>query len=345
MTPESENTRPGRTPRACGDRESLSALFDGELQGDAARFALKRLGHDSDWRQTCGRWQLAGDVLRGQAAGLAPGGFAERVAQAVADETVDDPGRLEAPLAAVGTRQRSHRNWLPSAALAASVAVVALLVARPLTETTAPDSPAVAPQIAVTAPADAGAAPSRAPADAAAGLAAAAVAAVEVPRRNADRRSRAQSQRAALRARQTLTSDQAPALAVAGGSSASTPAIALAPAPSTTASDRVAAARRLAAAMTAQPWMVAGTDRIPTDLLTAAAGGVIVKDGAEGVFAAALPDGSAAAVKVMDGATRGAVPGLVVALRALVIAAPVLDELATSPVLGCGRPVGELRPR
>lgn len=235
MTPESENTRPGRTPRACGDRESLSALFDGELQGDAARFALKRLGHDSDWRQTCGRWQLAGDVLRGQAAGLAPGGFAERVAQAVADETVDDPGRLEAPLAAVGTRQRSHRNWLPSAALAASVAVVALLVARPLTETTAPDSPAVAPQIAVTAPADAGAAPSRAPADAAAGLAAAAVAAVEVPRRNADRRSRAQSQRAALRARQTLTSDQAPALAVAGGSSASTPAIALAPAPSTIA--------------------------------------------------------------------------------------------------------------
>ncbi|MEG3192084.1 sigma-E factor negative regulatory protein, partial [Lysobacter sp. D1-1-M9] len=184
MTLESENTRPDGTPRACGDRETLSALYDGELQGDAARFALKRLGHDPEWRQTCGRWQLAGDVLRGQAAGLAPSGFAERVAQAVADETADDPDRVEAPLASVGARARSHRNWLPGAALAASVAMVALFVARPLSDTAAPDSPAMSPQVAVTAPASAAEAvspePARSapssPADTAAGLAAAAVA-------------------------------------------------------------------------------------------------------------------------------------------------------------------------
>ena len=57
--------------RLTHDRETLSALFDGELRGDAARFALKRLGHDAQWRQACGRWQLYGDVLRGQATAVA----------------------------------------------------------------------------------------------------------------------------------------------------------------------------------------------------------------------------------------------------------------------------------
>ena len=55
------------------DRESLSALFDGELHGDASRFALKRLGQDAEWRQACGNWQLAGDVLRGRGMAAAPG--------------------------------------------------------------------------------------------------------------------------------------------------------------------------------------------------------------------------------------------------------------------------------
>ena len=44
--------------------ETLSALFDGQLEGDAARFALRRLEHDAGWRETCGRWQLAGDQAR-----------------------------------------------------------------------------------------------------------------------------------------------------------------------------------------------------------------------------------------------------------------------------------------
>ncbi|NUO77696.1 MAG: sigma-E factor negative regulatory protein, partial [Lysobacter sp.] len=66
------------------DREALSALFDGELDGDAARFALKRLSHDEQWRRACGSWQLCGDALRGQAAGIAAPNFADRVAAAVA---------------------------------------------------------------------------------------------------------------------------------------------------------------------------------------------------------------------------------------------------------------------
>ena len=54
---------------------------------------------------------------------------------------------------------------------------------------------------------------------------------------------------------------------------------------------RAAAARRLAAACMAEPWMVAGTGRFCTDGDDAAsAAEVFVKTGAEGVFCAAFPE-------------------------------------------------------
>jgi len=99
---------------------------------------------------------------------------------------------------------------------------------------------------------------------------------------------------------------------------------------------------RTAAAMRAHPLLVGGTGRAVTELM-AGIPGLVAKDGAEGVFAAALPDGSAVAVKVADGATRAAVPVLVAGLRALGVQAEVLDRLASAPVLGGGVPVGELR--
>ena len=101
--------------------------------------------------------------------------------------------------------------------------------------------------------------------------------------------------------------------------------------------------RRIASAMTARPDLVGGTGREVTTLMTALPG-VVAKDGAEGVFAAALPDGAAVAVKVADGASRAAVPVLVAALRALGVASDALAALARPPVLGGGVPVGELRP-
>ena len=67
------------------DREALSALFDGELVGDVARFALKRLDHDQDWRGTCDRWRVIGESLRGQGA-LLPASFPARVRDAVRAE-------------------------------------------------------------------------------------------------------------------------------------------------------------------------------------------------------------------------------------------------------------------
>ena len=102
------------------------------------------------------------------------------------------------------------------------------------------------------------------------------------------------------------------------------------------------AARRVAEAMRAHPWHVGGTGRDVTRLMEGVPG-LVCKDGAEGVYAAALPDGSSAVVKIADGAARARTPVLVAALRALGCDAPVLDELATTPVLGGGHPVGEVR--
>lgn len=185
------------------DRETLSALFDGELSGDAGRFALKRLGHDEQWRDAFGRWQLCGDVLRGQATAVANGDFARRVASAIAREHA--PAVI--PSVPKATLLSGRRGWI-GGALAASVAVAALFVARPLSNGSAP----AAPDAAQAQVAEASSAPTNAGPDVpvsktpsaptpAVDLGAAAVAAAEVPRRAIERRSsRSQNQRAALRA-------------------------------------------------------------------------------------------------------------------------------------------------
>lgn len=193
------------------DMETLSALFDGELQGDAARFAIKRLGHDVRWRQALGNWQQVGDALRGQAGMPAPGDFAARVLAAVSAEPAAVAASM--PSAAASSAATSaaariptpaRRKWIGGAALAASVAMVAMFVARPFSQDAA-NTPgpaatefAAAPSAPIDGPAPGEAAPS-AP-DAAMQIGAAALAVAEVPRRAGERRSRGQSQRAALRA-------------------------------------------------------------------------------------------------------------------------------------------------
>jgi L-asparaginase II len=99
---------------------------------------------------------------------------------------------------------------------------------------------------------------------------------------------------------------------------------------------------RVAEAMRLHPELVAGVGRSATRLMTGIPG-LIAKDGAEGVYAAALGDGGAVAVKIDDGALRAAERAIVVGLRALGVSAPVLDELAEEPVPGGGVPVGAVR--
>ena len=62
---------------------------------------------------------------------------------------------------------------------------------------------------------------------------------------------------------------------------------------------------RLRDACMAHPEMVAGTDRVCTDLMRALSGQVFVKVGAEGVYTAAFPTlGLGAALKARDGNFR-----------------------------------------
>ena len=93
--------------------------------------------------------------------------------------------------------------------------------------------------------------------------------------------------------------------------------------------------------MAARPNLLGGTGRAVSEL-TAAVPGLLCKDGAEGVWAAALPDGRAFAVKVDDGAMRALGPLLCAALRHWGVDDPAIDRLASVPVLGGGVPVGEI---
>jgi L-asparaginase II len=106
--------------------------------------------------------------------------------------------------------------------------------------------------------------------------------------------------------------------------------------------------RKVADAMRAYPQWTSGTTR-PERQLMEAVPGLLLKGGAEGVDGFALADGRAGGVKIEDGAARGRVPVTVALLRALgAEAEPGADtarlaELATTPVLGGGRVVGEVR--
>ncbi|MDG4791562.1 asparaginase [Micromonospora sp. WMMD1102] len=105
-------------------------------------------------------------------------------------------------------------------------------------------------------------------------------------------------------------------------------------------------ARTVADAMRGYPEMVAGTGPEAYDTrLMAGVPGLLGKSGAEGVVAVAVPGVGAVAVKIDDGASRGLMPVLVSALRRLSVEAPVLDELAESPLHGGGEIVGAVRAR
>ncbi|MGH3320424.1 MAG: asparaginase [Streptosporangiaceae bacterium] len=99
---------------------------------------------------------------------------------------------------------------------------------------------------------------------------------------------------------------------------------------------------RVADAMRAHPVLLSGTTRDEYRLMEGVPG-LLVKGGAEGVNAFAMPDGRAGALKVADGSARAVVPVTVTALRTLGVEAPVLDDLACTPVLGGDGRVGDVR--
>jgi len=98
----------------------------------------------------------------------------------------------------------------------------------------------------------------------------------------------------------------------------------------------------VAAAVRAYPEWASGTGRDLARLVRAVPG-LLAKEGAEGVYAAALPDGRAVALKVEDGADRARLPVMVEALVHCGVPRADLAGLVPVPVLGGGQPVGELR--
>jgi L-asparaginase II len=98
-------------------------------------------------------------------------------------------------------------------------------------------------------------------------------------------------------------------------------------------------------AMRAGPLLIGGTGRAASEL-TAAVDGLLCKDGAEGVWAAALPDGRAFAVKVEDGSARALAPLLTAAIRhwgpECADGGAVVDRWSSVGVLGGGKRVGQI---
>ncbi len=110
---------------------------------------------------------------------------------------------------------------------------------------------------------------------------------------------------------------------------------------------RAGAARTLAAAMAAHPDLVDGPGTFNSRVLAAGGGRVLVKRGAEGVYAAGLPEyGLGVAVKIDDGADRAAE----VVMAALLRRIGVLDDLEMAfpaelaQYSRAGLPTGVLRP-
>jgi L-asparaginase II len=94
-------------------------------------------------------------------------------------------------------------------------------------------------------------------------------------------------------------------------------------------------------AMTGHPALVGGERRDATRLMRAVPG-LMAKGGAEGMYAAALPDGPAAAVKISDGSHRAS--GIVLAAALHAAGVDVDPAQLGEPIRGHGKPVGTCRP-
>jgi L-asparaginase II len=112
---------------------------------------------------------------------------------------------------------------------------------------------------------------------------------------------------------------------------------------------RAAACRRIAGAVAAEPYMVAGKGRHCTALMEITGRTALVKTGAEGVFCAALPEhGLGVAVKCDDGAWRASEIMITAVLRHLGVLTKEMEaqlaDLIATPVMNArGAHVGDVR--
>lgn len=130
--------------------EKLSALMDGELEGQEMTASLQELQGDPAQRQTWQHYHLIGDALRKSLPSHIDGSFASRVSQAIAEDASPVSTVVEfkpKPKLAPQPRQAISKP-LAGFALAASVAAVAYLGVGMI----AVDEQAAGPSLASTAP-------------------------------------------------------------------------------------------------------------------------------------------------------------------------------------------------
>jgi L-asparaginase II len=101
--------------------------------------------------------------------------------------------------------------------------------------------------------------------------------------------------------------------------------------------------QQVADAIRANPQWTSGTHRDEYDLHRAIPG-LVTKAGAEAVQAVGFADGRGVAIKISDGYARARAVLMAGVLLELGIHHPTLDEQASSPVLGHGERVGDIRP-
>lgn len=127
-------------------RAQISALMDGEAPRDTARFLAQRLAADPGLRGDWMRWHHQRDCLQGHAVSRLDDAFAARIAAAIAAEAA--PGR---PLGA------QILKWAGGMAVAASVALLAILLVPTMQTGQTPADAGLAQQASVpttaTAPA------------------------------------------------------------------------------------------------------------------------------------------------------------------------------------------------
>lgn len=112
----------------------------------------------------------------------------------------------------------------------------------------------------------------------------------------------------------------------------------------TLASATDGAEKEVADAMRTHPELVGGSGRDVTDLMRGVPG-MVAKDGAEGVYAAGLPDGRGIAIKIADGGIRARPVVMGAVMRRLWLGdAALRARMMEAPIYGRGQVVGAVIP-
>lgn len=114
--------------------EDLSALMDGELGAEPARFLLRRMEHEPELARVWSRWHLIRACLNGER----DAAHADPVRLAGAGSSDEEAFSVRV-LQAVQARPQARRHWaryLGGGAIAASVAAAALILSVPQTTST-----------------------------------------------------------------------------------------------------------------------------------------------------------------------------------------------------------------